>query len=181
MTNSFEMMYIDSHCHLENEAFERDREIVIKRAFEAGIHIITSAIDKESWSRGSEIAKQHDNVYASIGLDPTSYSECDVAIEWIRNNHSNIIAIGEIGLDHFRVRDHSERDEQEDTFRQLIHVAADLKLPVQVHSRSAGAKAIAILEDCNARDVHLHAFDGKAGHAKVASRDHAWKKRSAAV
>ncbi|MHA1925647.1 MAG: TatD family hydrolase [Candidatus Thorarchaeota archaeon] len=171
MNSSVAMQIIDSHSHLENDAFLGDRDAVIKRAADEGIHIITSAIDRELWSRGLKIAEQHDNVYASLGLDPTSYGDCDIAIEWIRANHSTMIAIGEVGLDHFRIRNHSERNDQEQTFRKLIALASDFKLPIQVHSRSAGAKAIAVLEKCDARSVHMHAFDGKAGHAKKASRD----------
>ncbi|MHA2143227.1 MAG: TatD family hydrolase [Candidatus Thorarchaeota archaeon] len=165
------MRFVDSHCHLENDAFESDRANVIKQAAENGIHIITSAIDRNLWSRGLEIAEQYDNVYASIGLDPMSYGDCDAAIDWIRANYSRMIAIGESGLDHFRVRDHSERVDQEQAFRKLIALASDLKLPIQVHSRSAGAKAIAVLEKCDARLVHMHAYDGKASQARNASRD----------
>lgn len=165
------MKYIDTHCHLENEAFENDREIVIKQASETGIYIITSSIDKGLWFKGLELAKEHGNVYASIGLDPSNYGDCDKAIDWIRKNQSDIIAIGEVGLDHFRIRDHSERDEQEKAFRKLIHLANELKLPIQIHSRSAGAKAIAVLEDCSAGLVHMHAFDGRASYARIASRD----------
>lgn len=165
------MQFVDSHCHLENEAFEKDREIVIKQASDAGIYIITSAIEKEMWSRGLEIANQYDIVYASIGLDSTNFSDCGLAIECIRKNQSKVIAVGEIGLDHFRVRDHMEREAQEEAFRKLIHLATELKLPIQVHSRSSGAKAIAVLEDCNARSVHMHAFDGRAKYARSASRD----------
>ncbi|MHA1944285.1 MAG: TatD family hydrolase [Candidatus Thorarchaeota archaeon] len=171
MTDSSDLLFVDTHCHLENEAFENDRGVVIKRAGNAGIHIITSAISSETWSRGSEIAEKYDNVYASVGLDPTSYKDCDIVIEWIRKNRSNVIAIGEIGLDHYRIRDHLERVEQELAFRKLISLASELKLPIQVHSRSAGAKAITVLEDCDARSVQLHAFDGKGGYARVASRD----------
>ena len=123
------------------------------------------------WLKGCEIANQNDNVYSSIGLDPTSYFDCDNVIQWIRENRSSIIAIGEIGLDHFRTRNHAERDEQEQAFRKLIDLAKDLKLPIQVHSRSAGKSAIRVLENNDAAAVHMHAFDGKSSYARSASND----------
>ncbi len=165
------LQFVDAHCHLENAAFDGDRDSVIKEAANLGIRIITSAIDKELWPRGLEIAEQYDNVYASIGLDPTSFNDFEIAIEWIRENHSNIIAIGEVGLDHYRTRDHTEREGQKQSFTRMIDLAGELNLPIQVHSRSAGAKAIVVLEEAEARSVHMHAFDGKASHARRASHN----------
>ena len=165
------MKLIDTHCHLENEAFDGDRVAVIERAANQGIRIITSACEKPLWSKGLEISNQHETVYASVGLHPAFYNDCDSAIDFIHENHSSLVAVGEIGLDHYIIRDHTERENQEQAFRTLIKLANELKLPVQVHSRSAGAKAIAVLEDCNANSVHMHAYDGKSGHARHASRE----------
>jgi TatD DNase family protein len=162
---------IDTHCHLEKEIFDIDREEVIKDAFDKGINIITSAIEKGLWDKGCEIAETHHNVFASVGLDPTTFSDCELAIEWIRSNEGRMIAIGEVGLDHYLIRDHGERDLQEACFREMIELAKQLNLPIQVHSRSAGRKAIEVLESGGAKDVHLHAFDGKSSLARAASRD----------
>ena len=162
---------IDTHCHLENEAFTTDLETVIQKAADKGIHIITSAINKNSWSKCCEIASIHDNVYCSIGLDPMQYEDYTLAIDWIKDHSSKIIAIGETGLDHFIIRNHEQRDEQELAFRSLIALSIEIKHPIQVHSRSAGKKALEVLESCNAADVHLHAFDGRASLARIASRD----------
>ena len=89
----------------------------------------------------------------------------------IRANSERIVAIGEVGLDHYRERDHSKRETQEKVFRQMIALAAELALPVQVHSRSAGRRALEVLEDAGAKSVHMHAFDGKSGLARTASTD----------
>jgi TatD DNase family protein len=162
---------IDTHCHLENEAFDLDRESVIEDARDLGISIITSAIDKQLWNKGCEIAESHSNVFASVGLDPTQFSECELAIEWIRSNKERLVAIGESGLDHYLIRDHKERELQESCFRSLIALAKEFELPIQVHSRSAGRKALEVLKSCDASDVHMHAFDGKSSLARTASRD----------
>lgn len=162
---------IDTHCHLEKETFDSDREEVIKAALNAGISIITSAIEKHLWEKGCEIAEAHSNVYASVGLDPTQFNDCESAVRWINSNNERIISIGETGLDHYLIRDHKERELQESCFQQLIELAKQLELPIQVHSRSAGRKALEVLDSCDARQVHLHAFDGKSSLARTASRD----------
>ena len=162
---------IDTHCHLENEVFDQDRNSVISKAKELGIAIITSAIEEKTWAKSCEIAESYSNVYAAVGLEPTQFDICDQALQWIRSNHERIISIGETGLDHYLVRDHQDRIKQKNCFEMMINLAKELKVPVQVHSRSAGRKALETLSDCNAVDVHLHAFDGKASLARSASRN----------
>ncbi|MFW9833863.1 MAG: TatD family hydrolase [Candidatus Thorarchaeota archaeon] len=166
-----DLLLIDTHCHIESVEFDLDREEVINNAQKAGISIITSAIEKNLWEKACKIADMHSNVFASVGLDPTQFTDCDLALEWIKSNKQRMVALGEVGLDHYLVRDHRQRDFQETCFKRFIDLARELGMPVQVHSRSAGRKAIEILEKQGAADVHLHAFDGKAGLAKSASRN----------
>jgi TatD DNase family protein len=156
---------------LENEAFDLDRESVIMDARALGISIITSAIDKHLWDKGCEIAEAQSNVFASVGLNPTQFGDCKFAVDWIRTNKERMISIGETGLDHYLIRDHTERELQESCFRRLIALAKEFELPIQVHSRSAGRKALEVLDSCDANRVHMHAFDGKASLARAASRD----------
>ncbi len=165
------MRIIDTHCHLEQSEFEPDLPDVIKRAAEAGIHIITSAISKSDWQRAVEISIQYDNVDVSLGVDPIFYDHLDFILDEWKKWSGYLVAIGEVGLDHFRERDHALRETQDEMFRKAIRFAMEMNLPVQVHSRSAGKKALHVLEDCGICDVHMHAFDGKANLARVASRD----------
>ena len=165
------LLMIDSHCHLENESFDLDRDLVIVRAEKRGIALITSGIEMETWEKTCEIAEAYQNVYASVGLDPTQYENCTHALKWIQSNKDKIVSIGETGLDHYLVRDHPDREKQRQCFESMIDLAIELKLPIQVHSRSAGRKALETLTKCHASAVHLHAFDGKASLAKEASRD----------
>jgi TatD DNase family protein len=165
------MIMVDTHCHLEKEDFDSDRNEIVRAALDAGISIITSAIEKHLWEKGCNIAETYSNVYGSVGLDPTRYEDCEAAIDWIKTNIERVIAIGETGLDHYLIRDHKERDLQESCFRQMIELAIELELPIQVHSRSAGEKALKVLDSCDAKEVHLHAFDGRTSLARSASRD----------
>ncbi len=168
------MKAIDTHCHLESSEFDADRNDVINRATNNGIVIITSAIEPSTWDVGLELCAQYPTVYLSIGLDPMLYQHVDSTLKKIESNSNHIVAIGETGLDHYRLRDHREREQQQIAFEKLIELASTLSLPIQVHSRSAGGKALDVLCHLDAQDVHMHAFDGKSGLARTASHDYAY-------
>jgi TatD DNase family protein len=166
------LRYVDTHCHLTSEEFEDDRVSLLARAQSVGIAMICSAIEPDDWQKCLRIASESPHVFASVGLDPTRYKDSGLALAWIRQHSSSLVALGEVGIDHYLVRDHSEREKQEQVFRQLIGLSRDLNLPLQVHSRSAGKRALDVLYECEAEQVHLHAFDGKASLARTASVDH---------
>jgi len=79
-----------------------------------------------------------------------------------------------VGLDYWRVKSNERRELQRRCLRQMAALAAELDLPLNVHARSAGRHAIALLADCGARRVLMHAFDGKAGYAVEAARRFGW-------
>jgi len=162
---------VDTHCHLEQPEYQQDLEEVLQRAHHSGVVMITSAIHVQDYERTLGIAREHDDVYAAFGLDPIESKHHEGARTAIRMSAGKLVAVGETGLDHYMVRDHNERDLQERAFRSLIELAIELRLPIQVHSRSAGAKALEVLRSENAESVHMHAFDGKASLAAAASRD----------
>ncbi len=165
------MRIVDTHLHLEAEEFSEDLEEVVGRAEACGVHMITSAITPHDWQRGIEIARRFGNVDVSLGLDPVLCDSVGAAISWIGKHGADIVSIGEAGLDFYRERDHARRDAQEAAFKALIALADDLRIPIQVHSRSAGRVALGVLEKAEAGLVHMHAFDGKAGLACEASRN----------
>jgi TatD DNase family protein len=165
------MRIIDTHCHLGHAEFADDIEEVLTRAQAKDIVAIGSAVTASTWTRVVDIAGKYSNVYASIGLDPMLAEYHNEAAEAIERFKENLVAIGEIGIDHYRERNHGKRVLQEIAFRKLIKKAQELTLPIQVHSRSAGRKALEILASEDAELVHMHAFDGKASLARAASRD----------
>ncbi|MFW9957319.1 MAG: TatD family hydrolase [Candidatus Odinarchaeota archaeon] len=162
---------MDTHCHLEQTEFDSDREEVIRRFSEQGIAAISSAIFIEDYEKNLDISRSNTDVYAAVGLDPMKYVQVDEALEWIHSHSSEVVAIGETGLDHYRERNHAERLKQEIAFVKMIDISSELKLPIQVHSRSAGSAALSVLRKNDARCVHMHAFDGKAGFARNASKE----------
>jgi len=86
-------------------------------------------------------------------------------VNLIRENLDVVVAIGEVGLDYWKVQDERERRLMEEIFSLFIDLSVECSLPLVVHSRSAGKYAIEMLSSKNARYVCLHAFDGKAGSA----------------
>ena len=166
-----QLKMIDTHCHLEQDEFVSDLNEIVKLAKQSGIACITSAISSDDWQRGLEIASEYENLFASLGLDPLSSRDMDQLLTIVKENQDRIVAIGEIGLDHFRERDHTERNVQEENFRKGIELAKELKIPLQIHSRSAGRAALDVLSKADAENVHLHAYDGKSSLARMASND----------
>jgi len=162
---------IDTHCHIEQDEFDIDRKQVIPQCKQVGVWMITSAITPNSWKKAIEIGKEFDNVEVAIGLDPMKWDKLDDAALFIEKNENQIVAIGEVGLDHYIVRNHDDREKQESAFRKMIMLSNNLNLPIQIHSRSAGRRAIKTLSDMDAKNVHMHAFDGKSSLARMASKD----------
>lgn len=162
---------IDTHCHIEQEDFDSDRDAVISKASKKGIRIISSAITQDTWEKLLAISQNYNIVYPSIGLDPIITNQTQSCIERIRQSSNEIVSIGEVGLDYYRERDHTQREKQKANFRQFISLANELKLPIQVHSRSAGKAVLDLLQSSNAVLVHMHAFDGKASLARRSSRE----------
>ena len=165
------MRFVDTHCHLGDSIFDNDLDQVISRAVQKEIGMITSAITPDTWDKSLQISMKYTNCYLSAGLDPLLFQEISSATEWIGKHFDHLISIGEIGIDHYRVRDHKEREQQENAFREMITLALELSLPMQIHSRSAGKKALEILTSTNSEIVHMHAFYGKASLARIASRE----------
>lgn len=161
---------IDVHCHLDAEEFSNDLDLVIQRAKESGVRaIVTSAIDDRSIMISEVlIAKYRGYVYRTVGLD---YTVLDVSLlnnvfSYIEKNKSTIVGIGEVGLDYYVFEDDLRRKIQREFFIKWIDFSKELDLPLVVHSRSAGKYALECLVENNAERVIMHAFDGRASHAK---------------
>jgi len=140
---------IDSHCHLDFSQFDGDRGQVVQRAREAGVQlIINPGYDLESSQRAVALAERYPEVYAAVGVHPHEARKVsDEIIAGLRGlaAHPKVVAIGEMGLDFYR--DLSPRDVQRRAFRQQLALAAELELPVIVHSREAHDDVMAILTE----------------------------------
>ena len=171
------MRLVDAHCHLEDEAFDADRDDVIRRAREAGVvAMVTSSLDLEDARKALAISSEHrGTVFLSLGFDPTLEDEgelravMELAEELARKGE--LVAIGEVGLDYYWARSEEARSRQVGRFREWIRLAGELGLPLVVHSRSAGKYAIQVLLEEGYDRVLMHAFDGRVGWALKGVRE----------
>jgi len=141
---------------------------VLERARRAGVDAIIAVGENLADARQNlKLAKSYPMLKPAAGLYPT-YLDINQAAEmahFIRQKHSRLAAIGEVGLDYWVVKEEPDRERQREILKQFIELSKALNLPLNIHSRSAGRHAIALLLENNAVRVQMHAFDGKAGAA----------------
>jgi TatD DNase family protein len=162
---------IDTHAHICDPAFDKDRAEVLERARKAGVAAIIAVGENLTDARKNlELAKRYPMLKPAAGLYPTvlDLNQADEMADFIEQNHSNLVAIGEVGLDYWVVKEASQKALQREILIRFIEIAKKLDLPLNIHSRSAGRHAIALLLENNATRVQMHAFDGKAGAAMPA-------------
>ncbi len=141
-------MLVDSHCHLDFEDFNEDRDAVLARAAEAGVGAIQTICTRLSqFSQVLAVAETRPNIWCSVGIHPHHVAEEDdfSASDLLRiaESHAKVIGIGETGLDfHY---DMSPRAQQTTAFRKHIDAARESGLPLIVHTRSADAETCEIL------------------------------------
>ena len=165
-------MLIDTHTHLDDHRFDRDREGVVARAQEAGVHtFITIGCDLATSRAAVALADRYPFVYATVGVHPHEVRH--VKDDWFTElrdlaRHPKVLAYGEIGLDYHY--DHSPRDIQRARFREQVRLARELPLPIVIHTREAQEDTIAILKEEQASEIGgiFHCFSGDAWLAKDA-------------
>lgn len=157
-------MLVDCHAHLGDSVFDGDRREVLERARAAGVgFVVTVGETLADARRNLELAREHPEILPAAGLFPT-YLDLEEALrieELITEERARLVAIGEVGLDHWKVQDEEGRTTQREIFRRFIRLALRVDLPLNVHSRSAGRPTIDLLLAEGARRVQLHAFDGR--------------------
>ena len=159
------MELIDIGCNLTHDSFDVDRDVVIEAAFQAGVvqMIVTGAS-----AEGSQLALQLANqwpqkLFATAGVHPhraSSYnSETDRLLRELAGQ-PNVVAIGETGLDYFRV--FSPRNDQRSSFELQIQIAIETGLPFFLHQRDAHEDFFTILKEYRDRlnEVVVHCFTG---------------------
>lgn len=161
-------MTTDTHAHLCDPVFDPDLEIVLERAQTAGISaIIAVGENLADAEKNLVLAARHPMVRPAAGLYPT-HLDLELAAKmraFILSHKDELVAIGEVGLDYWMVKEESGREIQREIFRGFIGQSKELALPLNVHSRSAGRHAVDVLLECAAGKVQLHAFDGKLSAA----------------
>ena len=155
------MKFVDTHCHLDDERFNEDREEVLKRIEEKMKFVVNIGFDLPSSKTSVEYSNTYPFIYSAIGVHPTSISEYndEVEKELIElSKNKKVVAIGEIGLDYYWMKD--KKEVQKEGFRKQMRLAEKLNLPVIIHSRDAMADTIEILNEFpNVRGI-VHCYPG---------------------
>jgi TatD DNase family protein len=167
------MMFIDTHCHLDGEEFKIDRDAVIQRAREAGCQaIFLPAIDVASCHTVLDTCHQYPGYcYPMLGLHPEEvrddWRDQLTAIKDILSTSSDVIAIGEVGLDYYWSREFQE--EQLLAFEEQVRWAIELQLPLMIHCRKAQNEMVNLLKRY-ADDLPGGVFHCFTGNAQEASQ-----------
>lgn len=159
---------IDTHTHLCDPVFSSDRALVLAKAREAGVsHVISVSETLADVELNLKLAEVHADLCPAAGLYPANLDldEAQRTISLIEADPGRFIAIGEVGLDHWVVKEEAERALQREIFLSFIDLSLETELPLNIHSRSAGKVVVDLLLKKGAKRVQLHAFDGKASSA----------------
>ncbi len=158
-------MIIDTHIHLDNRQYLEDVDKVITDALREGIkRFIIPGADPKDLSRAKMLSQKYEEVYYAVGMHPYDMASYDENIIREALKDEKCIAIGECGLDYFRLpEDESEKEAeikaQKDVFRAQIRLANEYDLPLIVHIRDASRDARAILEEEQSKGGVLHCFN----------------------
>jgi TatD DNase family protein len=163
---------IDVHCHI-NLYLTIDK--VIKNARDVGVEkIIAVAMSSISQERVLEIASQHNEVFASLGIHPEEVKmnekieqQLDSIINLIKKNKQPICAIGEIGLDHYFIKDKELHPLQKIIFDKMLLLAQDLELPVNLHTKGAEKIVFDTLPSYKIPNINIHWYSGPEKFLKL--------------
>lgn len=141
-------MLFDTHCHVNDEAYDADREAMLQRAFDAGVtYMMCPGTDIPTSASAVALTHQYTQVYAAVGIHPEEAAKAtpesfEQIRHWIKTE-PKVVAIGEVGLDyHWPEPTH---DIQQDVFIEQVKLAAELHVPIDIHDREAHGDTLDIL------------------------------------
>jgi TatD DNase family protein len=141
-------MFIDSHCHINfPEIANNLDEILANMRTNQVTNALCVSVDLDKFPEILALAEQHDNIYASVGVHPDYELEKEPTQEELVRlaNHPKVIAIGETGLDYFRL--HGDLEWQRNRFRTHIRAAVETNKPLIIHTRSASADTLRLMQE----------------------------------
>ncbi len=171
-------MIVDTHCHLDDHRYDEDLEAVIARACSEGVEkFIIPGADPTTLPRAVEIAEAHEGVYFAVGVHPYDARAYDRAFLEPFVTHPKCVAIGECGLDYFRLPESeaeivAEKTLQKEVFIDQIKWARLLKKPLIVHIRESSADSLALLEEYAGEEGGvLHCYNADESLLKLSKRN----------
>ena len=164
------MELFDTHCHLDFDDFDSDRDDVIKKAKQHGVnHILVPAVAQNQWYKTIKLSQQEPSCYLALGLHP-------IFIEQHQPQHLNELdelitahkpsAVGEIGLDFYNKAQSHNNEKQKLFFAKQLVIAEQHSLPVIIHNRKAHDQCILMLKEHGISSGIIHAFNGSIQQAE---------------
>ncbi len=158
---------VDTHIHLDNERYNEDLESVLQRAREGGVkRFIIPGADPKTLDKAVNIAEMHEDVYFSVGVHPYDMEAFETLNFEKYIGHKKCVAVGECGLDYFRLEGSDEdkkreKERQKEIFLAQIELAKKYKKPLIVHIRDASRDSKELLLHSNAKEVGgvLHCYN----------------------
>ncbi|WP_409199409.1 TatD family hydrolase [Methanobrevibacter sp. DSM 116169] len=171
---------IDTHCHVDFDAFNEDREEVIKRAKDNLDAIINSGTSLDGNKNVLELSKKYEGfLYPSFGYHPVTSQDKSAddlinAQKHLIENIENIVAIGEVGMDYFYTKDKSLRAKQNEIFTSFVKIADEYEVPLLIHARDCEKKAYNIVKEYDGiPNVIFHCYSGSLKTAcKILDEDY---------
>ncbi len=154
-------MFIDSHCHINfPELAEKLDELLANMRHNEVTHALCVSVNLENFPQIQLLAEQHENIYASIGVHPDHESDTEPTQAQLVQlaQHPKVVAIGETGLDYFRLK--GDLEWQRTRFRTHIRAARTCRKPLIIHTREAAADTLRIMAEEGAAEVGgvMHCF-----------------------
>ncbi|MCA1196672.1 TatD family hydrolase [Sphingomonas sp. R647] len=167
------MRLADSHCHLNYKGLAEDQDAVLARARESGVVAMLNIATRErEWDEVLATAERESDVWATVGIHPHEADEhphIDTAKLLSRATHPRVVGIGETGLDYYY--DHSDRAQQQKSFRSHIAASRETGLPLIVHTRDAEEDTANILAEEMGKGAYpgvIHCFTASGEFADKA-------------
>jgi TatD DNase family protein len=155
---------IDTHCHLEQPDYDRDRSAVVARC-RRGLHaVVTSCAHPRNFTRTVQLVTEYRGfVFATASIHPAyvrDFEERDVRdyLAQITSMRHNLVGIGETGLDYSWVQEPQWRERQRHLFVQFIELGNELQLPLVIHSRDATDDVLHLLQQYAETPIQMHMF-----------------------
>ncbi len=164
-------MIFDTHAHYMDDRFSEDRDELLASMHGAGVgNIVEVGADIQSTGDAVALSRQYDFVYAAVGVHPDGVTEMNMeTIKWLKEltGEPKVVAVGEIGLDYYY--DEPDREIQKMWFARQLDAAAEMKMPVIIHSRDAAKDTLDIMEEhCDwSQGGVIHCFSYSAEMAKI--------------
>lgn len=162
-----QLSYIDIHAHLNSVDFDLDREVVIKQMKAEKVGAINIGTDLLTSHQALTLADQNEHLWAVVGIHPhEAEQKHDFADLTDLAQKAKVVAIGECGLDYFRLLDKSIKQKQKDLFVKQIELASVVNKPLMLHVRDAYEDILDILKAYPKVRTHAHFFAGDWSVAK---------------